>query len=87
MIIYVVYPALQPQNKTQGTYIWKSRSYITTGSQAPGANAEVALTFAEGEVEEAIVEINALFGEPWDNWRKQVEAIESSPFEKIERIE
>jgi len=74
-------------NHLLGTYIWKSRSYITTGSQAPGANAEVALAFAEGKVEEAVAKINALFGEPWENWRKRVEAIETSPFEEIEKIE
>lgn len=69
------------------TYIWKSRSYINTGSQAPGENAEVALKFCEGKVEETVALINQVFGETWVDWRKQVEAIETSPFEEIERIE
>lgn len=69
------------------TYIWKSRSYIMTGGQAPGANAEVALVFAEGKIEEVVVLINDVFGETWSDWRKEVEALESSPFEDVEKID
>lgn len=60
--------------------------YLNSTPNADNAAARVMVDKAKSEVDKTLARINALFAEPWQNFRTKVEAMRASPFKNYDRL-
>jgi len=68
-------------------YLWSSSAYIEGGTWQTGGNGMNALATAEKKVDEVVSQINVFFEEQWIPWQEEVEKMEYSLFDEVEKIE
>ena len=65
---------------------YQALGYIDSGTGAPNPTAQLAVRQAKTESERLVQRINALFDQPWRDYRRKVEGIQYSLFKDFDQL-
>ncbi len=66
--------------------LYQALGYIDSGTAAPNATTQIAIRQAKADTERLVERVNALFDQPWQDYRSKVEAVRYSLFKNFDKL-